>query len=116
MGAVQAEDPVSGTANVARAAAGVPFFLGCIAWNFAPGLTGAAAPALLRMLVMCGALLQVQLCALTVDDIEGTYCNSLPNCVHFLSAEPCSEPCQCHLCAVGRVCLGRSLRGCAAMT
>ena len=47
-------------ANPAHAGAGVPFFIGCIAWNFSPALMGAAAPAVLRVLVSCGALLQVQ--------------------------------------------------------
>lgn len=45
-----------------RSTAGVPFFLGCIAWNYSPALMGSLGPAMLRLLVMCGALLQVRFC------------------------------------------------------
>ena len=37
----------------------VPFFLGCMVYNFFPGHMGAAGPAVLRFLVYAGALLQV---------------------------------------------------------
>ncbi len=37
----------------------MPFFTGCILYNFFPGHMGAAGPAVLRFLVFAGALLQV---------------------------------------------------------
>ena len=37
----------------------MPFFAGCILYNFFPGHMGAAGPAVLRFLVFAGALLQV---------------------------------------------------------
>ena len=37
----------------------VPFFTGCILYNFFPGHMSAAGPAMLRFLVFAGALLQV---------------------------------------------------------
>jgi len=38
---------------------GVPFFIGCVAWNCSPAMVGTLGLALLKFLVMSGALLQV---------------------------------------------------------
>lgn len=40
--------------------AGVPFFIGCVAWNCSPAMVGTLGLALLKFLVMSGALLQVR--------------------------------------------------------
>ena len=42
---------------------GVPFFVGCILYNFFPGAIRALGPAVLKFLVYAGALLQVRLAA-----------------------------------------------------
>ena len=39
---------------------GVPFFVGCVLFNYFPGAMGPLAPALLKALVYAGALLQVR--------------------------------------------------------
>lgn len=41
-------------------AAGVPFFVGCVAWNWSPAMAGSLGLALLKFLVMSGALLQAR--------------------------------------------------------
>ena len=42
------------------AAAGVPFFVGCVAWNWSPAMAGSLGLALLKFLVMSGAMLQAR--------------------------------------------------------
>ena len=40
-------------------AAGIPFFIGCVMWNYSPVLMGTMTLPILRALVLTGGLLQV---------------------------------------------------------
>lgn len=41
----------------------MPFFVGCVAWNWSPAMAGSLGLALLKFLVMSGAVLQARTCA-----------------------------------------------------
>lgn len=76
----------------------MPFFLGCIAWNYSPALMGSLGPAMLRLLVMCGALLQVRFCCSLHSDEHGfNRQDSLIGAWHILTTAYCEANCATRL-------------------